>query len=110
MNIKGLREVSHASPYFFAPQKSISAPQFATTGHFVGVTFIPLRIRMYCSVIPTVAFAVVGASHARIPIHATRFVLLLKHQTAPNDHWRFNRHNIRLQLSLFLQLWRSRHG
>ncbi|CAI8845965.1 hypothetical protein EMIT0324P_11792 [Pseudomonas chlororaphis] len=40
--------------------------------------------------------AVVGASHARRPIHATRFVLLFKHQTAPNDHWRFNRHNVRL--------------
>jgi hypothetical protein len=54
MNIKGLREKSHASPYFFAPQKPISTPQFATAGHFVGVTFMPLCIRMYCSVMPTV--------------------------------------------------------
>ena len=56
------------------------------------------------------AIAVVGASHARRPINATRFVLLLKHQTAPNDHWRFNRHNVRLQLLLFLRLWRSHVG
>ncbi|CAI8741097.1 hypothetical protein EMIT0P294_130147 [Pseudomonas sp. IT-P294] len=56
------------------------------------------------------AIAVVGASHARCPIHATRFVLLLKHQTAPNDHWRFNRHNVRLQLFLLVQLWRSHPG
>jgi len=41
MNIKGLREIPHVSPYFFAPQKSTCAPQSSATGYFVEVTFIP---------------------------------------------------------------------
>ena len=46
-NIKGLRAKANANPCSFAVRNFDIGPQFVAVSHFVGVTFIPCRIRMY---------------------------------------------------------------
>ena len=64
---------------FSAIEKSF--PQFVTVSHFVGVTFMPFRIRMYCSVIPTVVCPYGSRASRMLPVDASLSVAVFARQS-----------------------------